>query len=170
MVLKVYERIESIAEENVDAENQRTLTLPFDLRQKSRLKATLDNKTEVGLMLPRGGLLRGGDLLRAEDGTVIKVVSAAESVSKVTHSDPLMIMRASYHLGNRHVPLQISDDYLCYTHDHVLDEMVIGLGLQVECVMAPFEPEGGAYGGGHKHGDDDHNEAHHHSHTHQHSH
>lgn len=160
MVLKIYERLD-----NVDSENQATLTLPFELRQKSRLKATLDNGTEVGLMLPRGGLLRGGDLLRAEDGLVIKVVAAAESVSKVTHDDPLMLMRASYHLGNRHVPLQVSTNYLSYTHDHVLDEMVTGLGLNVECVMAPFEPEGGAYGGGHNH-----NENHHHSHAQQHSH
>jgi len=165
MVLKIHERLE-----HTDAENQETLTLPFELRQKSRLKATLDNGIEVGLMLQRGGLLRGGDLLRAEDGMIIKIIAAAESVSKVTHDDPLMLMRASYHLGNRHVPLQITEDYLCYTHDHVLDDMVKGLGLQVECVMAPFEPEGGAYGGGHKHGHDDHEEAHSHTHSHQHSH
>ena len=165
MVLKIHERLE-----HTDAENQATLTLPFELRQKSRLKATLDNGIEVGLMLQRGGLLRGGDLLRAEDGMIIKIIAAAESVSKVTHDDPLMLMRASYHLGNRHVPLQITEDYLCYTHDHVLDDMVKGLGLQVECVMAPFEPEGGAYGGGHKHGHDDHEEAHSHTHSHQHSH
>lgn len=166
MLLKIYERLESHPEENVDPENQLTLTLPFELRQKSRLKATLDNGTEVGLMLSRGGLLRGGDFLRAEDGTLIKIVAAAETVSKVTHDDPLMLMRASYHLGNRHVPLQVSRNSLLYTHDHVLDEMVTGLGLQVECVEAPFEPEGGAYGGGHKHGEHDHN----HSHSHQHSH
>lgn len=163
MVLKIHERLE-----NTNSESQATLTLPFELRQKSRLKATLDNGIEVGLMLQRGGLLRGGDLLRAEDGMTIKIIAAAESVSKVTHDEPLMLMRASYHLGNRHVPLQITENYLCYTHDHVLDEMVKGLGLQVECVMAPFEPEGGAYGGGHKHSHDDHDEAH--NHTHQHSH
>jgi len=164
MVLKIYERLDKHQDENIDIKNTATLILPFESRQKSRLKATLDNGTEVGLMLPRGGLLRGGDLVRAEDGSVIKIVAAAESVSKVTHDDPLMLMRASYHLGNRHVPLQVSRDHLSYTHDHVLDEMVTGLGLQVECVEAPFEPEGGAYGGGHKHGDHDH------GHTHQHSH
>jgi len=163
MVLKIYERYEGQLAEEGASENQATLTLPFELRQKSRLKATLDNDMEVGLMLPRGGLLRGGDVLRAEDGTLIKIVAAAETVSKVTHEDPLMRARASYHLGNRHVPLQITQNYLCYTHDHVLDEMVIGLGLNVECVMAPFEPEAGAYGGGHKHGHDD-------DHEHQHSH
>lgn len=167
MVLKIYERLDVQNDDASIAENEATLTLPFELRQKSRLKATLDNRTEVGLMLPRGGLLRGGDLLRAEDGTVVKVIAANESVSKVTHDDPLMRARACYHLGNRHVPLQITQDYICYTHDHVLDEMVIGLGLNVECVMAPFEPEAGAYGGGHKHSHDD---AHDHHHAHQHSH
>ena len=171
MVLKIYERLEDKPTEVIASENYETLTLPFELRQKSRLKATLDNGTEVGLMLPRGGLLRGGDLLRAEDGTVIKVVAAEESVSKVTHEDPLMRARACYHLGNRHVPLQIAQDYVCYTHDHVLDEMVLGLGLNVECVMAPFEPEAGAYGGGHKHSHDeshDHDHGHHHAHQHSH--
>ena len=167
MVLKIYERLDVQNDDASIAENEATLTLPFELRQKSRLKATLDNCTEVGLMLPRGGLLRGGDLLRAEDGTVVKVIAANESVSKVTHDDPLMRARACYHLGNRHVPLQITQDYICYTHDHVLDEMVIGLGLNVECVMAPFEPEAGAYGGGHKHSHDD---SHDHHHAHQHSH
>lgn len=161
MVLKIYERIEDVKEES-----SATLTLPFELRQKSRLKAKLDDGTEVGLMLTRGGLLRGGDLLRAENNLIIKVVAAAEQVSKVTHVDPLMLARASYHLGNRHVPLQITKEYLCYTHDHVLDEMVIGLGLHVECITAPFEPEGGAYGGGHKHHNDD--EAHSHPHSHHH--
>jgi len=167
MVLKIYERLDVQNDDVPIAENGATLTLPFELRQKSRLKATLDNSTEVGLMLPRGGLLRGGDLLRAEDGTVVKVIAANESVSKVTHDDPLMRARACYHLGNRHVPLQITQDYICYTHDHVLDDMVIGLGLNVECVMAPFEPEAGAYGGGHKHSHDD---SHDHHHAHQHSH
>jgi len=172
MVLKIYERSEGQLEEDINSENQATLTLPFELRQKSRLKATLDNGTDIGLMLPRGGLLRGGDVLRAEDGTLVKIIAAAESVSKVTHEDPLMRARACYHLGNRHVPLQITQHYLCYTHDHVLDEMVIGLGLNVECVMAPFEPEAGAYGGGHKHSHDDgsHDHDHHHEHDHQHNH
>lgn len=160
MVLKIYERIEDVKEES-----SATLTLPFELRQKSRLKAKLDDGTEVGLMVTRGGLLRGGDLLRAENNVVIKVIAAAESVSKVTHSDPLMLARACYHLGNRHVPLQITKGYLCYAHDHVLDEMVTGLGLDIECVNAPFEPEGGAYGGGHKHHHDDEKT---HAHSHQH--
>lgn len=143
---------------------QLVLTLPFELRQKSRLKANLNNGIQVGLMLPRGHLLRGGDCLRAEDGSVIRIEAAPESVSTVRHPDPLMIARASYHLGNRHVPLQIGNGWLRYQHDHVLDDMVRGLGLEVSCEDAAFEPEGGAYGG-HSHGHD-HGHEHHHDHVH----
>ena len=150
MILKVYERVEDMTES--DENTHAVLTLPFDLRQKSRLKAQLDDGTEVGLVLSRGGLLRGGDYLRAENNLLIKIAAAAESVSTVRHDDPLMLARACYHLGNRHVPLQISKDWLRYAHDHVLDDMVRGLGLQVEHEIAPFEPEGGAYASaGHQH-------------------
>lgn len=169
MVLKVYERLGEVndAEKNSAA----LLTLPFELRQKSRLKAQLDDGTEVGLVLSRGELLRDGDYLRAENNLLIQVTAAAESVSTVRHPDPLMLARASYHLGNRHVPLQISKDWLRYAHDHVLDDMVRGLGLIVEHEMAPFEPEGGAYGGGHQHGDHhEHNHKHDHQHGHDHAH
>lgn len=166
MVLKVYERINEVSDE--DKATQSLLTLPFDLRQKSRLKAQLDDGTEVGLVLSRGELLRGGDYLRGEDGSVIKIIAAPELVSTVEHHDPLMLARASYHLGNRHVPLQIHKDWLRYTHDHVLDEMLLGLGLNVKCETAPFEPEAGAYGGGHRHGgDEEHSHA---THTHEHEH
>lgn len=165
MVLKVYERIVDVSDE--DKETQSFLTLPFDLRQKSRLKAELDDGTEVGLVLSRGELLRGGDYLRAENDLVIKIIAAPELVSTVEHDEPLMLARASYHLGNRHVPLQINKNWLRYTHDHVLDEMLIGLDLKVKCETAPFEPEAGAYGGGHKHGDDEpHSHEHNHSHAH----
>ena len=170
MVLKVYERIEKISKEEAKAFS--TLTLPFELRKKSRLKEKLDDGTEVGLILSRGELLRGGDFLRAENNLIIKIVAAKESVSTVRHDDPHMLMRASYHLGNRHVPLQINKDWLRYEHDHVLDEMVKGLGLSVSVDKAPFEPEAGAYGGGHKHGEDD-DHAHSHddlSHSHSHTH
>lgn len=162
MVLKVYERLAEVTED--EKQTKSSLTLPFDLRQKSRLKAQLDDGTDVGLVLSRGELLRGGDYLRAENGLVIKIIAAPESVSTVEHSDSLMLARASYHLGNRHVPLQINKDWLRYTHDHVLDDMLKGLGLEVKCETAPFEPEAGAYGGGHKHGDDEHQHSHSHSH------
>jgi urease accessory protein len=136
------------------------LVLPFDLRQKSRQRATLESGAEVGLFLERGIVLRGGDLLAAEDGTVIEVVAAPETVSTVREADPTKLTKAAYHLGNRHVPVQIGAGWLRYGHDHVLDDMVKGMGLSVVVEQAPFEPEGGAYGGhshshghGHSHGD-----------------
>nr|WP_298728300.1 urease accessory protein UreE [uncultured Steroidobacter sp.] len=123
------------------------LVLPFQLRNKSRLRTTLENGEEVGLILDRGSILRGGDLLLAEDGRVVQVVAEPETVSTVSASEPLALCRASYHLGNRHVALQIGDGWVRYQHDHVLDEMVRGLGLVVTVEQAPFEPEAGAYGG-----------------------
>ena len=129
------------------------LTLPFQMRSKSRLRTNLDTGEEVGLILERGAVLRGGDLLLAEDGRVIEIVAAPETVSTVLSADPGQLARAAYHLGNRHVALQIGQGWLRYQHDHVLDEMVRGLGLAVEVEAAPFEPEGGAYGSTpHQHG------------------
>ena len=128
-----------------------TLTLPFELRQKSRLRARLDGGEEVALFLPRGRVLRGGDLLRADDGTVVRVVAAAEEVSTASAGDAGLLARAAYHLGNRHVALQVGDGWVRYQHDHVLDEMVRGLGLAVAVGREAFEPEGGAYAG-HSHG------------------
>jgi urease accessory protein len=139
---------------NYVSQHDLTLTLPYELRQKSRLRANLDNGEEIGLVLPRGTVLRGGDYLKSESGEVILVKAAEEVVSTVREKDPMLFARACYHLGNRHVPLQIGEGWLRYLHDHVLDDMVQGLGLQVSCERAPFEPEAGAYGGGHHHHDD----------------
>jgi urease accessory protein len=130
------------------------LVLPFELRQKSRLRARLESGAEVGLVLERGIVLRGGDRLRAEDGTIIEVVAALETVSTVREADGTRLARAGYHLGNRHVPVQIGEGWLRYGHDHVLDDMVRGLGLVVTVEQAPFEPEAGAYG--HSHGPHEH--------------
>lgn len=134
------------------------LTLPFDLRQKSRLRARLDDGEDVGVLMPRGTVLRDGDLLRASDGRVVSVSAAPETVSLVHCADPLLLARACYHLGNRHVPLQIEQGSLRYLHDHVLDDMLRALGLEVACEQLPFEPEAGAY---HSHGA-------HHGHPHEH--
>jgi urease accessory protein len=129
-----------------------TLTLPLESRSKSRQRVTLDDGREAGLFLPRGSSLRDGDCLLAEDGTVVRVRAASETVSEVRCDDALQLARASYHLGNRHVALQIEPGLLRYQHDHVLDEMLQGLGLSVSVCKAPFEPEPGAYGGhGHTH-------------------
>jgi len=129
------------------AEPRATLTLPLEQRIRSRLRVTLDDGTEAGLFLERGTALHDGDLLAGEDGFVVLVRAAPETCSTVTCDDPLMLARAAYHLGNRHVPLQIEPGRLRYQHDHVLDDMVRGLGLTVTVEDAPFEPEPGAYGG-----------------------
>lgn len=144
-MLRVGERVEGTPPA------QETLTLSFEFRQKSRLLTRLDSGEEIGLFLPRGQVLRGGERLRAEDGRVIEVCAAAETVSTVSGGTPLERMRAAYHLGNRHVPLQVAEDWLRYVHDHVLDDMVREFGLEVTVEQAPFEPEAGAYGGGHHH-------------------
>jgi urease accessory protein len=148
------------------------LTLPFELRQKSRLRCMLDSGEEAGLILERGIVLRGGDRLLADDGRIVAVMAAPEQLSVVASSDPLQLLRAAYHLGNRHVAVQILAGSLRYLHDHVLDDMLRGLGLKVRFETLPFEPEGGAYGrhehahGGtahsHDHDDHDHGHAHHH--------
>lgn len=125
-----------------------TLTLTLDQRVKSRLKVTLDNGMEAGLFLHRGSVLQQGDILQAESGERVEVQAAIETVSSVYIDDPLKMARACYHLGNRHVPLQVSAGLIRYLHDHVLDDMVSGLGLKVTVERQAFEPEpGGAYGG-----------------------
>jgi len=122
------------------------LVLPFELRQKSRLRAWLSTGEEAGLVLERGLILRGGEHLLAEDGRIVEVVAAPERVSTVTAAGSALLARAAYHLGNRHVALQIGPVWLRYLHDHVLDDMVRGLGFEVVIEDAPFEPEAGAYG------------------------
>jgi urease accessory protein len=149
------------------------LVLPFELRQRSRQRCRLSSGEEVALVLERGTVLRGGDRLRAEDGRIVEVVAAPETVSVVRASDPWRLARAAYHLGNRHIPVQVGNGWLRYLHDHVLDDMVHGLGFALDIQVQPFEPEAGAYahaghsnghalGNGHAHGN-------HHDHEHQHS-
>jgi urease accessory protein len=123
------------------------LVLPFELRQKTRLRTQLSTGEEVGLNLDRGYILRGGDQLLANDGRVVEIVAAPEQFSVVTSNDPLQLARAAYHLGNRHVSVQIGAGWLRYLHDHVLDDMVSGLDLPVTQETLPFEPEAGAYAG-----------------------
>ena len=132
-----------------------TLTLDFDARRKSRLAATLDNGEEVALVLPRGTVLRDGDVLVAQDGALVRVIAAAEAVLMATARDGLTLTRAAYHLGNRHTPVEVGTDYLKLEYDPVLADMLKRIGAMVEQVTLPFQPESGAYGGGHKHGHDE---------------
>jgi urease accessory protein len=127
------------------------LVLPFDLRQKSRLRTTLPDGEEVGLFLERGQVLRGGDCLQAEDGRIVVVRAKAEKVLHISCADAVDLLRVTYHLGNRHVPLQVGQGWVRIADDDVLRQMVEGLGAAVEVMVAPFEPEAGAYGG-HHHG------------------
>jgi urease accessory protein len=139
-----------------------TLTLPFELRQKSRLVAALESGREIALVLPRGHVLRGGALLQAEDGRVIAVRAADEELSVVRTGDAAALVRAAYHLGNRHVALQIEDGALSYLHDHVLDDMLRGLGLEPRVERRAFEPEAGAYGRAGQHHEHGQEHDHHH--------
>lgn len=122
-----------------------TLTLTFERRQHTRQRLRLDDGREAALMLPRGIVLRGGDYLSADNGEVIAIKAAAEEVSSVFCSDPLQLARVAYHLGNRHVAVQIGGGWLRYIRDHVLDDMIKEMGLQVQRVRVAFEPESGAY-------------------------
>ena len=127
------------------------LRLPFELRQKTRLRTRLGSGEEVGVMLPRGEVLRGGDLVVASDGRIIEIVAQAEAVLHVTCDTPEDLLRAAYHLGNRHVPVEVGEGFLRIAADHVLEGMLNGLGAAVVPIEAPFEPEAGAYG--HNHAD-----------------
>jgi urease accessory protein len=136
-----------------------TLTLPLHSRIKSRLRVTLDDGRDAGLFLARGTTLKDGDLLLGESGITVQVKAADETLSCVVSDDPHLLARACYHLGNRHVSIQIEAGRVSYLHDHVLDDMLRGLGLAVSLTQAPFEPEPGAYGGSAEKG---HSHAHHH--------
>ncbi|EHS6664789.1 urease accessory protein UreE [Escherichia coli] len=128
------------------AQTTASVTLPVDMRVKSRIKVTLNDGRQAGLLLPRGLLLRDGDILSNENGDeFIKVIAADEAVFVVRCADPFMLAKACWHLGNRHVPLQIMPGELRYHHDHVLDDMLRQFGLDVDFAHLPFEPEAGAY-------------------------
>ncbi len=146
-----------------------TVELDWDVRQKSRFDATDSAGRHLGVFLPRGTLVRGGDVLVAEDGSMVRVIAAPQPVLRITHcaqhGTPFDLTRAAYHLGNRHVPIELQPDHLKIEPDHVLAEMLQSMHLIVNAVNEAFEPEGGAYSaGGHSHA---HGEAHHdHSHEH----
>lgn len=143
--------IEQRAESSAIATAQ--LMLSFERRCKSRLRTRLVSGEECGLFLERGTVLRGGDKLLANDGVVVEVIAAPESLMQAVSSDTLQLARVAYHLGNRHVAVAILPGCLRFARDHVLGEMVRGLGLLVSEVEAAFEPESGAYGnsGSHAH-------------------
>jgi urease accessory protein len=143
-----------------------TVELDWDVRQKSRFAATDSTGRELGIFLPRGTVVRGSDVLVAEDGSLVRVLAAPQPVLVITacaqHGTPFDLTRAAYHLGNRHVPIELQPDHLKIEPDHVLADMLRAMHLTVTEAQDAFEPEGGAYAaGGHGHG---------HSHGHDHGH
>ena len=127
------------------------LVLPFELRQKSRLLTKLSTGEEVGVVLDRGSVLRGGDRLHVSDGRVVRVVAADEALMEARCGDATVLARCAFHLGNRHTPVEVRAGALRFAADEVLANMLRGLGATVEPLAAPFEPEAGAYAGGHHH-------------------
>lgn len=140
-----------------------TIELDWDIRQKSRFDCTDSLGRQLGVFLPRGTLVRGGDVLLVEDGSMVRVIAAPQAVLRITactsHGTAFDLTRAAYHLGNRHVPIELKPDHLKIEPDHVLADMLRAMHLIVNEVEEAFEPEGGAYGssgahgaGGHSHG------------------
>ncbi len=137
-----------------------SITLDWDTRQKSRFDAIDSMGRQLGVFLPRGTVVRGGDVLVAEDGSLVRVLAAPQRVLHITVSSGIGtafdLMRAAYHLGNRHVPIELRVDHLKIEPDHVLAELLQSMRLTVVEKQEPFEPEGGAYGDsallGHDHG------------------
>lgn len=149
-ILEVYEKVDATPEAEIAA----LVVLDYDQRQKCRLRVTTECGLEVGVFLPRGESLQDQDVLKTNDGRLVRVQAALEALSEVLCEDTWMLARAAYHLGNRHVPLQVLPGVLRYQADYVLDDMIRQLGLSVMQVQAPFQPEKGAYhshGGGHSH-------------------
>jgi urease accessory protein len=152
-----------------------TVALDWDVRQKSRFDATDSQGRALGVFLPRGTVVRGGDVLVAEDGSMVVVAAAPQPVMVVTacteHGSPFDLLRAAYHLGNRHVQLELKPDHLKLEPDHVLADMLRQMHLIVRDANEAFEPEGGAYAaGGHAHGHEGHGPDHGHDHAHGHAH
>ena len=140
--MKIYtQRIEHISE----GRDFDTVELSFDTRQKSRFRATLNSGIDIGADLPRTGILRSGSLIATEQGDVLRVDAKPERLMRVCAETDFDLLKAAYHLGNRHVPLMLTPTALYFEPDHVLAEMVEGLGLRVDEVNHPFEPESGAY-------------------------
>jgi urease accessory protein len=149
-----------------------TVVLEFDDRHRRRLAMTGTRGLEFLLDLPEVIALRGGDALVLEDGRLIEVVAAAEPLVEIRARDAMHLVRIAWHLGNRHLPTQLMSKALRIRRDHVIEEMVRGLGARVIEIEAPFDPEGGAYasGGEHAHDHDHHDHHHDHGHGHDHSH
>lgn len=138
------------------------LVLPYELRENSRLRTKLASGEEVAIFTTRGTVLRNNDLLKGDDGRVVRIIAAEEPTYRITCRTPHDLLRCAFHLGNRHTQTQVDEGFLRIYQDSVLKEMLEGLGAAVVEESARFEPEAGAYSGGdhHHHGGDEHDHAH----------
>jgi urease accessory protein len=143
-----------------------TVTLDFDARHRRRIRLTADNGEDILLDLPKTVAMADGDGLQLDDGTWLRITAASETLIEVRHKDRYQLIRLTWHLGNRHLPTDIREDALRIRPDHVIEEMLQGLGADLRKVQAAFQPEGGAYGAthsdGHHHHHDNQNHDHHH--------
>jgi urease accessory protein len=148
------------------------LEIDWDVRQKSRFDGVDSTGRALAVFLPRGSVVRGGDVLIAEDGSLVRIVAAPQAVLLVRAPSPQVLLRAAYHLGNRHVALEVAPDHLKLEPDHVLAQMLRSMGLEVTELRAPFEPEAGAYAGdkSHAHRGEGQRQDHGHGHGHEHQH
>lgn len=133
---------------DMEPEGAVSLTLPLTAEERTRSRhhfETADGQL-IYLQLPRGTLLRNGDLLQADGGAIVRVIAKPEPVLTVTAPTPLDLLQAAYHLGNRHVSLEIDPTYLRLSPDPVLRDLLIHRGLHITEEIQPFQPESGAYG------------------------
>lgn len=170
-MLKLTQRIDG----NSQAEVHDTLSLPYELRIRGRLKAVTDNGRDVGLFLDRGPVLRHDDLLQADTGELIRIQAADEPVTTAYIADGLPLGRLCYHLGNRHVSLALGVDadgrhWVRFPPDHVLEELAVLLGATLSHHEAPFDPESGAYAHAGREQSHSHGHGHGHGHSHDHGH
>jgi urease accessory protein len=140
-----------VRETATEGEPSDRLALTWEARRKSRLRAVTTSGADVGLFLPRGTVLRAGDLVRSTEGTLIRIEAAPEDVSTVSTADAVVLARVAYHLGNRHVRTQVGPGFIRYRHDRAIDELVRTLGATVTAEELPFEPERGTKDHAHDH-------------------
>lgn len=146
-------RCTRIVESAAPADVTHELELGYDERVKSRLAALCRDGAAVAILLPRGTVMRDGTLLGTDDGAIVRVLAAPQPVCRITADSTLTLVRAVYHLANRHVPARLAADHALIEADPVLERMLQSLGARIEHLHAPFDPEPGAYGGGHSHGE-----------------
>jgi urease accessory protein len=144
-----------------------SVTLAYDERHRRRLRLVTDADEAFLLDLERATVLEDGDGLALDDGTWIEVKAAPESLVEITAADPRLLARLAWHLGNRHLPAQFLADRILIREDHVIVDMLTGLGAVLRFIAAPFTPERGAYDSGtpghhHRHDQDDDEHGHHH--------